>query len=69
MPENSRIMSEIFYIRRIFRNNMVVKNGKGCDGCSEAPCEIWMKTRDPKFSDEEFDENVRGRVQALRETT
>ena len=26
-----------------------------------------VKTRDPKFSDEEFDENVKMRVQALRD--
>ena len=42
------------------------KGMKNCGECSEAPCDIWMKTRDPKYSDEEFAENVRGRIQALK---
>lgn len=29
-------------------------------------CGIWKKPRDPKYSDEEFDESVRKRVQALK---
>lgn len=44
-------------------------NGKGfrhCGECEAAPCEIWMKTRDPKYSDEEFAENVRMRMEALK---
>ncbi len=45
------------------------KGMKNCGECGEAPCEIWMKTRDPKFSDEEFNENVRGRIQALKDMT
>lgn len=39
---------------------------KNCGACSKAPCEIWMKTRDPKYSDEEFNENVRMRMAALK---
>lgn len=42
------------------------KGLKHCGECSEAPCEIWMRTRDPKYSDEEFAENVKGRVEALK---
>ncbi len=44
-------------------------NGKGfknCGECGEVPCAVWMKTRDPKYSDEEFAENVRTRVDALK---
>lgn len=44
-------------------------NQKGlnhCGECKEAPCEIWLKTRDPKYSDEEFAENVKARIQALK---
>lgn len=44
-------------------------NNKGfgnCGECSESPCEIWMKVRDPKFSDEGFAENVSIRIQALK---
>ena len=39
---------------------------KNCGECGEAPCDIWQKTRDPKYSDEEFAENVRVLIQALR---
>lgn len=40
-----------------------------CGQCDQLPCEIWMKIRDPKYSDEEFEENVRMRVQALKKST
>lgn len=40
---------------------------KNCGECQKAPCDIWMKTRDPKYSDEEFDQNVKMRIQALRQ--
>jgi hypothetical protein len=43
------------------------KKLKNCGECKEVPCAIWMKTRDPKFSDEEFDENVNIRVKTLKE--
>lgn len=42
------------------------KGLKHCGECEAAPCEIWMKTRDPKFTDEEFDGNVRMRMEALK---
>lgn len=44
-------------------------NGKGmknCGECSKVPCEIWMNTRDPKFSDKEFEDNVKMRIEALK---
>lgn len=46
-----------------------VRNDRGmsnCGQCGEVPCKIWLATRDPKFSDEEFNENVASRVQMLR---
>lgn len=46
-----------------------VRNDKGmhdCGKCGEVPCEIWLNTRDPKFSDEEFNKNIAMRVQILR---
>jgi hypothetical protein len=42
------------------------KQFKNCGECGKVPCDIWKKTRDPKYSDEEFDENIRMRVQALK---
>lgn len=38
-----------------------------CGKCGEIPCKIWLDTRDPKYSDEEFNENVAGRVKRLKE--
>lgn len=45
------------------RNNKCMQN---CGECGEVPCKIWLETRDPKYSDEEFKENVAMRVQALQ---
>lgn len=45
-----------------------VKKDKGmpdCGRCGEAPCELWLSTRDPNFSDEEFTKNVTERLTAL----
>lgn len=39
---------------------------QNCGKCGEVPCKIWFDTRDPKFSDEEFNENIAMRVQALK---
>lgn len=42
------------------------KKLKDCGKCSALPCDIWMATRDPRFSDEKFAENVKMRIQALK---
>ena len=39
---------------------------KGCRDCDCVPCDIWKKTKDPSLSDEEFEQNVRERVERLR---
>ena len=47
-----------------------VRNDKGlhdCGKCSKVPCEIWHKTRDPKYTDQEFSNNVNTRIQTLGE--
>ena len=41
------------------------KGYHNCGECTAAPCDIWMKTRDPKYSDEEFDANVKARIKNL----
>lgn len=38
---------------------------KGCGECNCVPCDIWRKTKDPAFSDEEFENNIRERVARL----
>lgn len=45
------------------RNNKCMQN---CGKCGEVPCKIWFDTRDAKFSDEEFNENIAKRVQTLK---
>lgn len=50
----------------IYECTVKQKGYKHCGECAEAPCEIWMKTRDPKFSDEEFAQNVQMRMDMLK---
>lgn len=38
-----------------------------CAECEELPCAIWRATRDPQFSDEEFEQSIRERVDNLAE--
>ena len=45
------------------RNNKCMND---CGECAEIPCKIWHDTRDPKFSDEEFNENIAARMQTLK---
>ncbi len=42
------------------------KKLENCGQCSAVPCKIWMDVRDPRFSDEAFDENIKMRVQTLK---
>lgn len=37
-----------------------------CAECEEIPCAIWKATRDPKYSDEEFEENIAQRIKNLK---
>ncbi len=40
--------------------------GSDCLQCENIPCGIWLKTRDPKFTDEEFEKNIAERIERLR---
>ncbi len=42
------------------------KGMKGCGECGNAPCEIWRKTKDPAYTEEEFERNIQERVSRLR---
>lgn len=49
-------------------NCCVTEHGySNCLDCEKIPCGIWNKTRDPKFSDEEFEKNIAERIALLRE--
>lgn len=51
-------------------NCCVTQHGyASCLECADIPCGIWKKTRDPKFSDEEFEANIRGRIELLKSLT
>ncbi|MDE6434825.1 MAG: DUF3795 domain-containing protein [Lachnospiraceae bacterium] len=41
---------------------------RNCAQCQEMPCSTWRNTRDPKFTDEEFEKNIETRVKALKGT-
>lgn len=42
------------------------KKYAACGECEELPCKIWRETRDPQFSDAEFEESIAMRVRNLR---
>lgn len=37
-----------------------------CASCQSLPCQVWLDTRDPSLSQEEFDATVRNRVHNLK---
>lgn len=37
-----------------------------CAECDELPCRIWRETKDPQFSEEEFQKNTEDRINNLR---
>ncbi len=42
------------------------KKVESCGKCGEVPCAVWRSTRDPQFSDEEFEKNICERIGNLR---
>lgn len=49
-------------------NCCVTKHGfDSCLECDKIPCDIWKKTRDPKFTEEEFEQNINDRIKLLKE--
>jgi hypothetical protein len=36
-----------------------------CGPCGKAPCRLWIETRDPDFSDEEFERDIANRLKNL----
>lgn len=37
-----------------------------CGGCDQIPCAIWKETRDPRYSDEEFEKSIEERMDHLK---
>lgn len=50
----------------IYECSVNQKKRKNCGGCQNLPCDIWRNTKDPSMSDEEFEDNIRQRVQNMR---
>ena len=42
------------------------KNLKHCGECEKLPCEIWMNTKDPTYSEEKFQQGIKARIAVLR---
>lgn len=42
------------------------KGMKNCAECEFAPCEIWRKTKDPAFTEEEFERSIQERAYRLK---
>lgn len=39
---------------------------KNCGACGNLPCDTWRSTKDPSFSEEEFEKNIAERVKRLQ---
>lgn len=50
----------------IYECSVNQKKQKNCGGCQNLPCDIWRNTKDPSMSDEQFENNIRQRVQNVR---
>lgn len=37
-----------------------------CLDCTEIPCAVWQKTRDPSLSDEQFEVGIKERIELLK---
>ena len=67
-------LGKVFYIQddkacAIYECAINSKGLTNCGSCSNVPCNIWHDTRDPGFSDEEFEKNILERVSNLKRTT
>ncbi len=50
----------------IYTCSVKTKKLRNCSKCEEVPCKIWRETKDPGFSDEEFEKNIAERVNNLK---
>jgi len=45
-----------------------LKRFKSCKECGKAPCQLWFSTRDPDFTDEEFQADINSRLKNFEES-
>ena len=53
------------YKRQIYDCAVNQMGFKNCGECDKIPCDIWRKTRDPNYSDKEFEANIAVRLKRL----
>ena len=46
-----------------------LKGFLSCKECGKAPCEIWISTRNPDFTDKEFQADLDSRLKNFKEQT
>lgn len=44
------------------------KKYSNCGECSQLPCEIWQKMKDPSWTDEQHQKSIRDRVALLKKS-
>lgn len=50
----------------IYECSVNKKKQAGCGDCKNLPCDVWRNTKDPSMSEEEFENNIRQRVENLK---
>ena len=50
----------------IYECSINQKGMKGCGECEHVPCDTWRKTKDPAFTEVEFERNIQERVKRLK---
>ncbi len=63
---------KVFYVPQgktcpIYECVVIQKQQKNCGTCKELPCAIWKRNRDPKYTDEEFEQNIQERIRMLKQ--
>ena len=53
----------------IYECSINQKGMKGCGECEHVPCEIWRRTKDPSYTEEEFERSIQERVERLKTVT
>lgn len=51
----------------IYRCSVQKNRHVTCGSCKKIPCAIWKETRDPQFSEEEFERSILERIHNLKE--
>ena len=53
----------------IYECSINQKGLQGCGECEHVPCEIWRRTKDPSYTEEEFERSIQERIERLKTVT